>query len=75
MPMLQTHRTMPHRADCQCPPCRYRRGEDKGQVPNFTIRLHPELIDWIRSRNEKPRAYIERLVREDIERQRPDEEP
>ena len=54
---------MPHSPNCQCPPCRYRRGEGKGQAPRLSIRIDPEIRDIIHNHPEGPRAYLEGLVR------------
>lgn len=56
---------MPHNEGCQCPACRFRRGEGKGRVPRLSVCLSPDVLEWIRSRAEGARAYIERLVRRD----------
>jgi hypothetical protein len=57
---------MPHKPDCQCPVCRGRRGDVKGDSPRMTVRLAPDVLSWIRSRAEGARAYLEGLVRRDM---------
>ena len=58
---------MGHTSDCTCPPCRYRRGEDLGQAPRLTVRLRPDVRDFLLGHGEGARGLIERLV--DQERQ------
>lgn len=57
---------MPHKKNCQCPPCCYRRGEDKGQTPRLTVRLAPEIRDYLLQHEEGARGVIERLVGEEM---------
>lgn len=59
---------MPHAANCPCPACRYRRGEGAGQAPRISVRVTPDVRARILSQTEGARAYLERLVREDLER-------
>lgn len=58
---------MGHASDCNCPPCRYRRGEDLGQAPRLTVRLRPDVREFMLGHPEGARGLIERLV--DQERQ------
>lgn len=58
---------MGHTSDCNCPPCRYRRGEDLGQAPRLTVRLRPDVREFLLEHAEGARGLIERLV--DQERQ------
>ena len=58
---------MGHTLDCNCPPCRYRRGEDLGQAPRMTVRLRPDVREFLLNHSEGARGLIERLV--DQERQ------
>lgn len=58
---------MGHTSDCNCPPCRYRRGEDLGQAPRLTVRLRPDVREFLLEHAEGARGLIERLV--DRERQ------
>lgn len=59
---------MPHAKDCQCPPCRYRRGDDKGHAPRLSIRLETDVRDFLLGHEEGARGVIERLVRQEMER-------
>ena len=34
-------------------------------APKLVVRVDPEVKEWVESRSEKPRPYIERLVRAD----------
>ena len=56
------HLDMGHTSDCNCPPCRYRRGEDLGQTPRLTVRLRPNVRDFLLGHAEGARGLIERLV-------------
>lgn len=56
---------MAHRTDCPCPACRYRRGEGKGQAPQLSVRVSPEVRDYLLSHPAGARAMIERLVAQD----------
>lgn len=53
---------MPHADTCMCPPCRYRRGEDLGQAPRLTVRLRPDVREFLLDHAEGARGLIERLV-------------
>ena len=53
---------MAHTDDCNCPPCRYRRGQDLGQTPRLTVRLRPDVRDFLLNHSEGARGVIERLV-------------
>lgn len=57
---------MPHKKNCQCPPCRYRRGQDKGQTPQMSIRIAAEVREYLLSHQDGARAVIERLVQEEM---------
>lgn len=57
---------MAHKKNCQCPPCCYRRGEDKGQAPRLSIRLNPEIRDYLLQHEDGARGVIERLVGEEM---------
>lgn len=59
---------MPHKPDCACPACCYRRGEGLGQAPRLSIRFDPELRDRVMAHPDGARGYLERLVRQDDER-------
>lgn len=59
---------MPHAKNCQCPPCRYRRGDDKGQAPRLSVRLETGVRDFLLNHQEGARGVIERLVRQEMER-------
>lgn len=37
-------------------------------APLLTTRINPETLDWIRTRPEGTRTYLERIVGEDMER-------
>ena len=69
---VQRVEAMPHKPGCKCPPCRYRRGEGKGAVVMFTVRLKTEVADWLRSRPDGARAYLEALVTDAMAREEPD---
>lgn len=56
---------MPHRSDCPCPACRYRRGESAGQAPQLSIRVAPEVREYLLGHPEGARATVERLVADD----------
>ena len=57
---------MPHKKNCQCPPCRYRRGKDKGQAPRLSIRLEPAIRDYLLNHPDGARSVIERLVEQEM---------
>ncbi len=57
---------MPHKKNCQCPPCRYRRGQDKGQTPQMSVRIASEVREYLLSHQDGARAVIERLVQEEM---------
>lgn len=57
---------MPHKKNCQCPPCRFRRGESKGQAPRLSVRLDPATRDYLISHKDGARTVIERLVQQEI---------
>lgn len=57
---------MPHKKNCQCPPCRYRRGQDKGQTPQMSIRIAAEVREFLLAHQDGARAVIERLVQEEM---------
>ncbi len=54
---------MPHKLDCACPACSYRRGEGKGQAPHLSVRLAADVKARILGATGGARAYLERLVR------------
>ncbi len=56
---------MGHALDCNCPPCRYRRGEDLGQAPRLTVRLRPDVREFLLDHPEGARGLIERLVEQE----------
>lgn len=56
---------MAHRPGCPCPACRYRRGEGSGQAPQLSIRVVPEVREYLLSHPEGARATVERLVMAD----------
>lgn len=58
---------MGHTPDCNCPPCRYRRGEDLGQAPRLTVRLRPDIREFLLDHAEGARGLIERLVDQERE--------
>lgn len=58
---------MGHALDCNCPPCRYRRGEDLGQAPRLTVRLRPDVREFLLDHPEGARGLIERLVEQERE--------
>lgn len=58
---------MPHKPDCPCPACCYRRGEGLGQAPRLSLRFDPELRERVVAHPEGARGYLERLVRQDGE--------
>jgi len=58
-------RIMGHPLDCNCPPCRYRRGEDLGQAPRLTVRLRPDIREYLLAHAEGARGLIERLVEQE----------
>lgn len=53
---------MAHTSDCNCPPCRYRRGEDLGQAPRLSVRLRADVREFLLGHDEGARGLIERLV-------------
>ena len=56
---------MPHREECPCPACRYRRGEGKGQSARLSVRLDVATHDRIRNHPKGARGYLEVLVKEE----------
>ncbi len=56
---------MPHKTDCPCPACRYRRGEGKGRLPHLSVRISEPVKQSILEAPEGARAYLERLVRDE----------
>lgn len=56
---------MPHKANCHCPACRYRRGEGKGRLPHLSVRISEPIKQAILEAPEGARAFLERLVRDD----------
>lgn len=65
---------MAHRPDCPCPACRYRRGEGRGQAPQLSVRVAPEVRDYLLSHPDGARAVIERLVAQEVDQPSPSRE-
>ena len=61
----KTMAEMNHQPNCQCPPCRGERGDVSGPSPRISVRLRPDIKDWIMNHPEGPRGYLTRLVEED----------
>ena len=41
---------------------------NQGGAPSMTIRLEPDIHEWVKSRPEGPRPYLERVIGEDMKR-------
>lgn len=57
---------MPHKKNCQCPPCRFRRGEGKGHSPRLSVRLDPAIREYLVDHKDGARAVIEDLVEREM---------